>query len=137
MGEFEICWRLGAFYPTGCTFIIYIYACMYLYNVYYTMYIIQNFHNSLLYLVVYTSHIVYVMRKQQRISPGSSQWNRCRQFSQLWWGNSYFIITVFWSKLCKNIQLQYVDQTVSAESQINYILGDTGRSYVCGWWKIY
>ena len=31
MGEFEICWRLGAFYPTGCVFLIYIFACMYIY----------------------------------------------------------------------------------------------------------
>ena len=74
---------------------MYVYIQCILYNVY-TIYIIQNFHNSLLY---------YVMRKQQRISPGSSQWNRCRQFSQLWWGNLYFIITVSWSKLYKIVKL--------------------------------
>ena len=48
MGEFEICWRLGAFYPTGCTFIIYIYAFTFTK---------QSFHNILLY---------YVMRKEQK-----------------------------------------------------------------------
>ena len=80
MGEFEICWRLGAFYPTGCTFIIYIYA--------FTFTKIFSQFTPIL-----------CDKKRTKTSPGSSQWNRCRQFCQLWWGTSYFIITVFWSKL--------------------------------------